>query len=265
MATSADSAEGRRFDGIDRPPRVWFVLPAYDEEASLPPLLESIAGAMAASGQEYEVLVVDDGSRDRTAEIAQDFARRMPLRLERHPRNLGLGAAMRTGLTGAARLAAERDAVVTMDSDNSHPPELVASLLDRLAAGADVAIASRYRRGSRVLGVSLTRRALSYWGSWLFRVVYPVRGVRDYTCGYRAYRTTALRRGLEVYGDSFFDQDGFQCMVDILLKLARLDLRFAEAPLVLRYDLKAGRSKMRVARTMRKTLVLLARRRLGLR
>lgn len=244
--------------------RVWVVLPAYDEEGSLPPLLEAIAGAMAARGRDYQVLVVDDGSADRTAEIAQDFALRMPLRLERHPRNLGLGAAIRTGLTGAAGLAGDRDAVVTMDADNSHPPELVERLIERLDAGADVAIASRYRRGSRVHGVSVVRRALSYWGSWLFRLVYPVPGVRDYTCGYRAYRATALRRGLEAYGEKLFDQDGFQCMVDILLKLARLDLRFAEAPLVLRYDLKSGRSKMRVGRTMRKTLALLARRRLGL-
>ena len=65
------------------------------------------------------------------------------------------------------------------------------------------------------------------------------------------------------YGSRFVDTEGFQCMVDILLKLRKLDVIFGEAPMILRYDLKRGASKMRVARTIRQTLSLLAKRRLG--
>jgi dolichol-phosphate mannosyltransferase len=65
------------------------------------------------------------------------------------------------------------------------------------------------------------------------------------------------------YGESFVDQEGFQCMVDVLLKLRRMPLIFGEVPLILRYDFKLGASKMRLARTATKTLGLLVQRKLG--
>jgi dolichol-phosphate mannosyltransferase len=130
--------------------------------------------------------------------------------------------------------------------------------------GNDVVVASRYAPGGRVLGVPLSRRVLSRGASLLFRVVYPVRGVRDYTCGYRAYRAGLLREAFARWGNEFISAPGFSCMVDILLKLDRLRAVVTEAPLVLRYDRKAGKSKMNVGRTMAQTVSLLARRRLGL-
>jgi dolichol-phosphate mannosyltransferase len=73
-----------------------------------------------------------------------------------------------------------------------------------------------------------------------------------------------LRAAVGLYRDEFINEEGFQCMVDILLKLSRMKLRFCEVPLVLRYDRKAGQSKMKVTRTAAATLLLLLRRRIGL-
>ena len=129
--------------------------------------------------------------------------------------------------------------------------------------GHDVVIASRYREGSRAVGVPLLRRVMSTGASWLFRTVFPIHGVRDYTCGYRAYRAQVLKDAIARYGDQFFDQDGFQCMVDILLKLSRMHLIFGEVPFILRYDYKEGSSKMNVGKTVRDTLGLMWKRRLG--
>lgn len=244
--------------------KVWVVLPAFNEEASLPPLLDALEEAMAEADLPYQVLVVDDGSTDATREIAREYARRLPLTLEVHEVNLGLGAAIRDGLTRAAREAAPDDVLVTLDADNSQTPELIPRMVRRVREGCDVVVASRYRPGSHIRGVSPLRRGLSYWGSWLFRLIFPTRGVRDFTCGYRAYRAQVLAEALAAEGEAFFDQDGFQCMVDILLKLRRRGVIFNEVPLILRYDLKAGASKMKVARTAAKTLALLVRNRLGL-
>ena len=108
------------------------------------------------------------------------------------------------------------------------------------------------------------RRLVSYAGSLLCRIAFPTDGVKDFTCGYRAYRAAALKKALAHYGDQFIRVDGFQCMVDILLKLRRMDVVFGEVPLILRYDLKVGASKMRVWRTARQTLGLLLRRRMGM-
>ena len=113
-------------------------------------------------------------------------------------------------------------------------------------------------------GVPWHRNALSLGASVLFRALFPTRGVRDYTSGYRAYRGQVLRDAFARYGDAFVDQEGFQCMVDILLKLREMDVIFNEVPLILRYDNKEGASKMNVWRTTRNTLGLLARRRLGM-
>jgi dolichol-phosphate mannosyltransferase len=124
-------------------------------------------------------------------------------------------------------------------------------------------IASRYQNGSQVIGVPVTRRLLSYAGSALFRIVFPIAGVRDFTCGYRAYRASVLRRAVARYRAEFVNQEGFQCMVDILLKLSRMQLRFDEVPIILRYDRKGGKSKMKVLPTALRTLALLIRRRVG--
>lgn len=243
---------------------VWVVLPAYNEEASLPGLLDAIDESMYEARLDYKVLVMNDGSHDGTARVAEEFAEKgLPVVVESHPVNLGLGMTIRDGLMRAAELSDPKDIVVTMDADSSHTPELILRMVRLVREGHDVVIASRYRPGSRVRGVSFTRRVLSYWGGWLFRILFPIPGVKDYTCGYRAYRADLLKRVVERHGEEFFDQEGFQCMVDILLKLRRWDILFGEVPLILRYDRKEGDSKMDVGATIKNTLLLMARRRFG--
>jgi dolichol-phosphate mannosyltransferase len=241
----------------------WVVLPAYNEERSLPPLLDRIAKAMFEWNAPYRIVVVDDGSSDSTARIAEEYARNIPLVLERHTVNLGLGMTIRDGLLKAIEMANPRDIIVTMDADNSHNPELIARMGQLVREGNDVVIASRYQHGSTTRGVSGFRRFLSFGAGLLFRIAFPIPSVRDYTCGFRAYRAEALKRAREHYGQAMFDQQGFQCMVDILLKLRRLDLIFTEVPMVLRYDQKESPSKMQVGRTIGNTLLLMFKRRLG--
>ncbi|KAA0265035.1 MAG: glycosyltransferase, partial [Chloroflexi bacterium] len=154
--------------------------------------------------------------------------------------------------------------IVTMDSDDSHAPALIAKMVDKIDEGCDVVIASRYMPESRVVGVSLYRRMLSNGASFLFRLMYPIDGVRDYTCGYRVYRASVLKQAFERWGDDFVNQSGFSVMIDILLKLSRLNVVFGEVPIILRYDRKPGASKMNVGRTVMQTLRLLAKYRFGL-
>lgn len=129
--------------------------------------------------------------------------------------------------------------------------------------GYDVIIASRFRTGARVVGVPIARHFLSTGARVLFTIMFPTRGVRDYTSGYRAYRGSVLKQAFATYGDKFVGEAGFSCMCDILLKLRKQGVLFYEAPLVLRYDQKGGVTKMQVMRTIWKTLTLLFRRRLG--
>lgn len=256
---SPESASRR---GRERTIRV--VLPAFNEEVALPPLLEALEETLSSADLPWEALVVDDGSTDGTRRAARSYSRRLPLEILSHEVNRGLGATLRDGLTRAAERAKPRDVIVTLDADNTQSPALIPRMVECVEKGCDVVVASRYRPESEVRGVGLLRRGLSYWGSWLFRLTFPTPGVRDFTCGYRAYRAAVVVQALADEGATFFDQDGFQCNVDILLKLRRRGVSFGEVPLILRYDLKRGASKMDVIRTAAKTLRLLLRRRMEL-
>jgi len=264
MAPLPVPPEGQTLQSLARSSQVFIVLPAYNEEANIGPLLDRIGDSMAESGLQYQVFVVDDGSRDRTFEVLSDYAKRIPLTISRHPINQGLGATIRDGLLLAAETAAPNDIVITMDADETHTPGLIPRMVQMVREGHDVVIASRYRPGARVVGVSLPRRFISYSASWLFRILFPTTGVRDYTCGFRAYRGKVLTLAMSRYGRGFVEAQGFQCMVDILLKLRRLDVIFGEVPMILRYDLKLGASKMQVVRTIVHTLSLVLKSRLGL-
>jgi dolichol-phosphate mannosyltransferase len=244
-------------------PTVWLALPAYNEERSLPALLERcvpLARALENQGLRFAVLVVDDGSRDGTIEAARPFADRLNLELIPHGVNRGLGAALRTGLMSALARAGDDDLIATMDADNTHDPALLTDMVRRLRdERSDVVIASRYAPGGREIGLSRLRRVLSRGASFLLSISVSVRGARDYTCGYRLYRAATLRRAAAAWGDRLVEEAGFTCMAEVLLKLGRGGARVSETPLVLRYDLKEGASKMKMMRTIARYFELIRR------
>ena len=146
-----------------------------------------------------------------------------------------------------------------MDSDDTHPPDVIPGMVEKIRAGADLVIASRYQPGSRQIGVPLFRLMLSFGARWLFRWKLGIRGVRDYTCGFRAYRASLIRMGLEKYGDDIITREGFACTDELLVKLAHFEPVIAEVPFILRYDQKHGRSKIQLFKTIRETLKMLWR------
>jgi dolichol-phosphate mannosyltransferase len=244
-------------------PKLWAVLPAYNEERSLPALLEryvALSAAMDARGTPLSVLVVDDGSTDGTIAAAERFSGRLAIEIVPHRVNRNLGAALRTGLTEALARAADGDVISTMDADNTHDPSILPAMwaqLDR--ENADIVIASRYTPGGREVGLTRLRQFLSRGASFMMTLVAPVAGARDYTCGFRLYRASTLRRAQAVWGERLIEESGFTCMAEVLLKLGRGGARVTEAPLVLRYDLKEGASKMKVMQTIGRYFVMARR------
>ncbi len=207
---------------------VFLLLPAYNEEKALPSLLDKVK-SMA-----LKVIVVDDGSRDRTAELA---AKRCSVLL-RHEKNKGLGEALKTGLDYIAKNAADDDVVVTMDADDTHDPRLIDEMLKKMD-GYDIVIASRYTRGGKQTGVGFLRAFLSRAMSLVLGLVFPVKGATDYSSGYRAYKVSILKKGLRI------ESRGFACMPEILVKLARAGARVTEVPLTMHYELKKSGTKFR--------------------
>jgi dolichol-phosphate mannosyltransferase len=238
-------------------------LPAYNEAEALPKLLDRMRDTAATLDEPMRVVVVDDGSRDGTAAAATPSTARLPVEVVAHAHNMGLHAALDTGFRAALDRCQDTDWIVTMDSDDTHPPSLIAGMLEQGRAGADVVIASRFQPGAEWLGLSWDRVLFSRGVSAMFRMAWPMRNVRDYTCGYRLYRAGLLRQAYARYGTRFVDEPSFACMPDVLWKVSRLRPTFAEVPLALHYDRKPGASKMNVPRTIRRTLALIVKRRLG--
>ncbi len=238
---------------------LFILLPAYNEGRALPTLLQRVSRVCQDHNLDYRVVVVDDGSTDDTAKIAEAYRQRMAVSVLRHPVNMGLGKAIRTGMSHFSQVAGPGDVLVTMDADDTHDPKTILAMMAKAQHMYDVVIASRYAPGGEEVGLSILRRVLSRGASALLRLFFPIAGVRDYTCGFRLYRHSVLRKALRRYGDQFVEQPGFVCMAEILVKLSAVSARVGEVPLILRYDMKAGRSKMKVAATIGRYMVFIVR------
>ena len=244
---------------------VYVVLPAYNEQEAL-----GAAFASDSHGARRRTLAVQGDRRRRwqpgcDALVASKATFVMPVELVEHEVNQGLAAAIRTGLTAALDRCGPNDVIVTMDADNTHPPQLIPGMLAKIGQGFDVVIASRFQPGAKVHGVPPSRQLYSVGGP------LPVPGHCSRSAACAIIRAaigpiapTRLRLAVEKYGDQLISETGFSCMADLLLKLQRLPLKMAEVPLELHYERRGTGSKMRVGRTIRQTLSLLVRRRFGL-
>jgi dolichol-phosphate mannosyltransferase len=238
-------------------PRVYIGLPAYNEETALPRLLQRIELLGPSLQKTITVVLYNDGSTDSTSSIARQWQERISLVLLDCPHNRGLGAGLRALVRHVVETAHDDDVLVIMDCDDTQNPAQVRDMLRSIEEGADVVIGSRFVRGAIVRGVPRLRCVTALGAVALFKLIHPVRGVRDYTCGYRSYRVSALKTASNSYGAKLIEESGFSCMPELLLKLNSLGFRFTEVPLQLRYDLKPTASKMAVGSNISAVLKLL--------
>jgi dolichyl-phosphate beta-glucosyltransferase len=166
------------------------VVPAYNEEHRLPPTLARLAAYLASQPMRWEIVVVDDGSRDDTCGVVERAMATIPnLRLVRQRPNRGKGAAVRLGM-----LAARGQIRVMSDADGSMPPEQLPRLLAPIiACTAEIAIGSRYAEGARSDVDQPLYRVL--WSRLANALVQRslVPGVRDTQCGFKAFTAEAAR------------------------------------------------------------------------
>tara|TARA_R110002096_G_scaffold292391_1_gene486896 strand:+ start:392 stop:1195 length:804 start_codon:yes stop_codon:yes gene_type:complete len=244
----------------ETPGRVHVILPAFNEEESLPNLLKRFA----TLNQEHPELnlvirVIDDGSSDRTAEVAALPVAGLEVIVEQHPKNMGLGQAMLTGVQKTVAAAKGNDMIVAMDADDTHDVNLIPRMAGQLADGASISIASRFVEGGCDDTAPPFRRLLSRGASVVFRTVFPLEGIKDFTSGYRMYRADLLKEAVRHWGERLIEEDGFACMVELLLKLRHWEPEMREVPMLLRYDRKLSASKLKLFRTLRQYLVLAVR------
>lgn len=232
--------------------KIIVILPVYNEAARLSSLIGKIRAVSGKCGGNLAIVAVDDGSADASPQILSEAASCGDIIRLTHPVNKGLRETMKDGYEEAARISSGDDVVVTMDADDTQDPRYIPQMVELLDKGYDVVIASRYQPAASVRGVPSERKLFSLGANLLCRSFLRLRGVRDYACGFRAFRARILKECLARFGDDFLEIKGFGfiCAVEAIVKVAAVGGTFAEIPFDLRYDLKEGKSKMRVGRTV---------------
>lgn len=221
------------------------LLPVFNEEQGIAQLLDRLA-AVSFDGLELYVIAADDGSHDSTGQILANYSRLPRFEVITHSLNRGLGETVRDLFERAAQIVDADDVVVRLDADDTHDPAVIPAMIEKLDAGADVVLASRFQEGGGQVGVHGRRRLLSAFANKLMHAVFPIPGVREYTCGFRAYRGEIVTRAIGTFGNDFIQLKGlgFTSTLEKLVKLRLLGARFEEVPFTLRYDLKESESKM---------------------
>ncbi len=214
--------------------RTLVVVPTYNEAANVVPLVKHV---LALPGG-YDVLVVDDGSPDGTADLVRELQTATPGRVHLIERagKQGLGTAYLTGFRYA------RDAgytyVCEMDADFSHNPADLPLLVEAVRSGADVALGSRYAGGIRVLNWPLSRLVLSY-GAGIYTRAITRMPVQDVTAGFKCFHP----RVFEAIDFSRVTSNGYMFQIEMTYRAWRKGFRIVEVPITFT-ERTEGQSKM---------------------
>ncbi len=225
---------------------IYILLPAYNEECALEPLISKIELVMREMRSAYRVVVINDGSGDDSKRILAELSDRYAIDVITHKYNRGLGETARDGFEYIADVASPNDFIVRMDCDDTHDPRYIPAMVSKLREGYETVIASRYAPGGGQVGVDWYRRVISRIANLLIKTIFPIPGVWEYTCGFRAYRASLIQDALAIFGNRFIDLKGmgFTGTVEKMIKCKMMGARVAEIGFVLRYDQKMSTSKV---------------------
>ncbi len=225
---------------------IYLILPAYNEDNSIDSLFKKLELLMNSNKYEYKIIFVNDGSRDKTLELINKYSEIMPIEIINHNINRGLWETIRDGFERAAEISSPEDIIIRMDCDDTHDPKYIPLMIEKINEGFDVVIASRFQEGSKTYGLDIYRNTISRIANLVMKFFFPIKGIWEYSCGYRAYRAEIVQDALKIFGNAFIDLRGvgFTCTLEKLIKFRMMGVKFIEIPFELRYDLKKSTSKM---------------------
>jgi glycosyltransferase involved in cell wall biosynthesis len=209
----------------ESPIEISIILPAFQEEQGIPPLLMQIGAVMAKMRRSYEILVVDDGSTDGTAARAREAG----ARVISHPYNIGNGAAVKTGIREARGRV-----IVMMDADGQHEPADIPRLIEHLGSH-DMVVGARTKESETSLHRDLANRVYNWFASYICN-----RRIEDLTSGFRAIKVDAARAFLYLLPNTY----SYPTTLTLAIIRSGRSLKYIPVRTVRR----VGRSKIRLFR-----------------
>ena len=226
---------------------IYILLPAFNEEKSIDQIFPKFKNYFETEYlKEYCIIICNDGSTDNTLEKVRKYEGLIPIQILNHKINRGLGETARDLFEHASAICSDDDVIIRLDCDDTHEPESIKGLIDKLNEGFDVVIASRFVEGGGQQGLNTYRKTISRLANYFMKIFFPIKGLKEYSSGFRAYRGSLIKKAIAFYGNDFIQLKGlgFTCTLEKIIKLKILKARFGEAPMILKYDQKKSESKM---------------------
>src|SRR6266508_5094479 len=212
------------------PPRLYLIVPVLNERANLDRLFGSFRTVAAdfAPGFRVQFIMVDDGSTDGTGQRATELAEDLDFVLLTHAVNQGPGRAFGTAFAQLAPRLEAHDQVVTLEGDNTSRQELLRQMLRRAGEGYDVVLVSPYLYGGGIANTSPLRVFLSHMANAFVKEFLEIHGIMTVSSFFRLYQGAMVKRLQAHYGPQILERRGFECMVELLLKLIYLEATNSE-------------------------------------
>lgn len=234
----------------DRGKKLYFILPVFNEEESIQSQLFNICDFVKNNNYNYKIVVVDDGSSDRSSEYVELLKPNIQVEVIKHKFNRGPSAAFKTAFLYLEPNLNSEDIVVTMDADNTQNISLIKKMIEDIDSGYDIVVGSVFINGGSISGISKKRYLLTYCCNKLYSWLFPITNITTYTGFLRGHKGGIIKKLLAIYGDNIITNQGFGGMSEFILKLRNLKLLIKEEPMVIRYDNKKSRSKLKFLPTI---------------
>lgn len=236
------------------------LLPVYNEAESIYDLLENYSKLFENYPLEHCIYVVDDNSSDITKiyiQKALENFKNLTITNIKNDKNIGLAEILKQNIAKIVNESDDNDILITMDGDNTHDPFVILLMLPELEQGSNIVIASRYCKESKIIGLSKKRIFLSIGAKFLYKLVWNIKGVKDYTSNFRAYKISILKNLLADMPDNFITEKNFSAVGELLKNLTKYSPIISEVPMVLNYSNKKNASNMKLMQTIIHTLKIL--------
>lgn len=232
---------------------IYVLIPSYNDAKNFPGLFANISKFI--NTRNYKVIIVDDGSTDDTQESIKKLSSKYPVSRISYKKNRGPGFAFNFGFNYLIPKLKNMDIIVTMEADNTADFRILKKMIEKSKEN-DVILASPYAPQGKFQGLDLKRKILSAFANRLDALIFRIKNVKTYSSFYRVYKASILKKALNIYKKKIITDNGFSAVVELLIKLAKIDAKIVEIPAVIDWRARKGKSAMKIKNTIVNRLVL---------
>ena len=231
---------------------IYFLIPTFNEGDVTKLVLGIKSDTKELNNYQIDVRLIDDGSSISTTcnvESTPNFS----VRVDKLAVNLGPGGAFANGFRTLPSNLSDQDIVILLEGDGTSDLKLIPKMINRLNEmpdGYDLVLASPYTFGGNLKSISLFRRILSSIANESSRLILDLRGLWTLSSFFRVARGSSINKLQRMYGEEIILSNGFECMVEFLVKCKSLDFTISEVASTVDQNNRAGRSRMKIFKTI---------------